>query len=110
MWFLVMAHLVGDYGLQSDLMAQRKRASIWVLTLHVLIYAGVLALTLGLYGSITGSYSFWRFSIVAVLAGLFVTHWSQDFLKSRFFNSRQAYYLDQILHLAALFAIRLLII
>jgi len=109
MWFLLMAHLVGDYGLQSDRMAEQKRTSISVLTLHVLIYTGTLGLTVWIYGEITGSSRFWSVSVLVILAALFITHWLQDYFKGRFFRSRQAYYLDQILHVTALFAVRWLI-
>lgn len=34
----ILAHLVGDYLLQSDWMAQRKRASAWVAIVHALAY------------------------------------------------------------------------
>lgn len=109
MWFLMMAHLTGDYGLQSDRMAEMKRTSVSVLTAHVLIYTATVGLTLWIYGAVTSSYRFWSLLLLAILSGLFVTHWSQDYLKGRFFRSRQAYYLDQVLHVAALFAIRWLV-
>ncbi|MBI5869139.1 MAG: DUF3307 domain-containing protein [candidate division Zixibacteria bacterium] len=110
MWFLVLAHLVGDYGLQSDWMAEHKRTSVAVLAIHVLIYTVTIGVALALYGSITQSYAFWRFWVIATLVIVYAVHVAQDYLKSRYFHSRQAYYIDQILHISALFAIRLLIV
>jgi hypothetical protein len=109
MWFLVMAHLAGDYGLQSDRMAQEKRSSMRILVSHVLIYTATIGFALVIYGGVTHAYEVWRIPVIAMLAGLFVTHVAQDYLKSRYFHSRQAYYIDQILHLTALFLIRWLI-
>ncbi len=110
MWFLVLAHLVGDYGLQSDWMADHKGSSLAVLAIHVLIYTVTIGVALALFGSITNSYPFWRLSVLVMLVIIYAVHVAQDYLKSRYFHSRQAYYIDQILHISALFAIRLLIV
>ena len=110
MWYLVLAHLIGDYALQSDRMAERKGQSKTVLTVHVLIYAAVIGVTLWVYGATTGHYTFWRWPTGGLLAPLFALHWFQDYLKGRYFRSRQAYYQDQALHIIQLFVIRWLLV
>lgn len=109
MWFLVWAHLLGDYGLQSDWMAEHKRSKMSVLVIHVLIYTATIGVTLAAYAFITNSFDFWRISVIAMLAAVLLVHAAQDYLKSRYFHSRQAYYIDQVLHISALFVIRWLI-
>ncbi len=110
MWFLLLAHLTGDYALQSDRMAAQKGASYSMLTAHVLIYTACVALTLWLYAEFVARYLVGRSVLVIMLGVLFIIHWSQDLIKGRYFgSSKQAYYVDQVLHLAQLYAIRLLI-
>lgn len=109
MWFLALAHLIGDYALQSDRMAETKPRSVAVLTVHVLIYVCVIGVTLWMYGIATGGYAFWKLAVGGLLAPLFALHWIQDYLKGRYFTSRQSYYLDQVLHVSQLFILRLLV-
>lgn len=107
MWFLMLAHLVGDYALQTDRMAAQKGTSLGHLTAHIAVYVGTLFVTLWIYGSVTGLFSFWTVATLGALAVIFVIHWVQDFSKSRFFNgSKQAYYIDQTLHILQLFLLR----
>lgn len=110
MWFLMLGHLAGDYAFQSDRMAADKQSSIRTLTVHVLIYTATIALVLLLYSEWTGAYLFWALRTASILAAMCVLHWIQDFLKGRYFRSRQAYYLDQLLHLLQLFVIRWLML
>lgn len=108
--YLLLGHLTGDYALQSDPMAERKRRSIRVLSLHVLIYTVTIGLVLWAYGQVTGIYEFWSWGVVGLLVPLYVIHWGQDFVKGRYFASRQAYYSDQVLHILQLFIIRWLVV
>lgn len=110
MWFLVLAHVAGDFALQSDQMARRKATSQAVLTTHVVIYTLTIALALAVYSSVNGNSDLWSGRAALVLGALFVLHWIQDFLKSRYFQSRQAYYQDQTLHLIQLFFLRWLVL
>lgn len=109
MWFLALAHLIGDYALQSDRMAETKPRSVAVLTAHVLIYVGVIGVALWLYGMATGRYGFWKLTVGGLLVPIFAVHWMQDYLKGHYFPSRQAYYLDQALHISQLLILRLLV-
>lgn len=110
MWFLMLGHLAGDYAFQSDRMADEKRSSHRALTIHVLIYTAAIALVLFIYSQWTGAFLFWTLRTGLILAAMFTLHWTQDYLKGRYFRSRQAYYQDQLLHLLQLFVIRWLMI
>jgi hypothetical protein len=109
MWFLLLGHLTGDFALQSDHMAQRKGTSIAVLTAHVIVYT--LCIAVGLYGFrlCVGVWGAGTALTGLLLALLFSVHWAQDFIKSRYFHSRQAFYVDQTLHVLQLFALRWLL-
>lgn len=110
MWFLMLGHLAGDYAFQSDRMAEDKRTSNRTLTIHVLIYTTTLALALLFYSEWTGAYVFWALRTASILTAVGILHGIQDFFKGRYFRSRQAYYIDQLLHLLQLFVIRWLMI
>lgn len=111
MWFLFLAHIAGDFAFQSDSVAQRKRTSAPVLTYHVAIYVACIGVTLWLYASAEGSYRFATWGVAGLLLPLYGLHWTQDFIKGRrFAKSKQAFYVDQLVHLAQLYVIRLLIV
>ena len=110
MWFLFLAHLIGDYALQSDRVASEKGRINRLLTWHVSVYVFCIAATLWIYGAFTAEFSFLSLSIAGLMAPLFVLHWIQDYVKCRYFaKSKQAYYADQVLHLIQLYVIRLLV-
>jgi len=111
MWFLLLAHLTGDYALQTDRMAADKGRLLAPLTWHVAIYVACVGITLWVYSAATSQFDFLAWNEAGLLAPLFVAHWIQDFIKSRHFSaSKQAYYADQVLHLAQLYLIRLILI
>lgn len=52
------------------------------------------------------------YSLITVytLLAVFATHWLQDYIKAdKYGTSKQAYYLDQAIHIAVLFIIRILV-
>ncbi len=108
MFFLLLGHIAGDYALQSDKMAAAKANSLKILALHVTIYLVSLGTAVLIYDQIYGPPLFrsaWPWFLP-----LFALHFIQDYLKPRFYNhSRQFYYLDQVFHLAALFALRIIV-
>ncbi|MFH2055327.1 MAG: DUF3307 domain-containing protein [bacterium] len=107
LFFLLFGHFLGDYALQSDYMAQNKGQSIAVLSFHVLVYTVTLAALWWIGESLNRGGDFFRLTTLAVLAGLYLAHWLQDYLKSRHFNhSKQSYYIDQAVHVGVLFLIR----
>jgi len=108
MWFLILGHFLGDYAFQSDNTAKNKGRTPRLLVVHVLVYTLTIAGTYCCGLLLTGrgiSSGFW---LIAAFAGIFVVHGLQDLVKARSFScSRQAYYLDQGLHVIQLFIIRL---
>lgn len=108
LFFLLLGHYVGDFALQSDRMAQNKGSSPSILSLHVLIYTTTLALFLAYGLSFHEGVSFISLTTILVLAAIGVIHWIQDLIRARKFNSsKQAYYLDQAIHVSILLIIRI---
>lgn len=101
LFWLLVGHAVGDFGLQSDWMAihknrhyareakqnSRKPELIWieVLSCHCLIHAGAVALATG-----------------SVFLGLceFITHWIIDYCKN---DHLFGFHTDQALHILSKF-------
>lgn len=108
LFFLLLGHVFGDYALQTDHMAQTKGTSKSVLSLHVLIYTLTIGFFWWLGDVITVTPGFFTTTHLLVLAALYVQHWLQDYLKTARSNgSKQAFFIDQALHIAALYIIRL---
>jgi hypothetical protein len=108
--YLLLGHLVGDFALQSDFMAQKKTNSKRILTRHVVIYVLVIALVLLLHSLVTGSGYFFSWTVFGLLILLFAVHWIQDYLKGHVLpKTKQIYYLDQIIHISLLYVLRLLV-
>lgn len=110
LFFLILGHLAGDYALQSDYVATNKRNSLTTLSYHVIIYVLTIWITFLCYSLLYHPGLFLQTPTLFFLAALFVQHWLQDFLKSRYRNgSKQAYYADQVVHLAILYIYRIFI-
>jgi hypothetical protein len=110
LFFLILGHFIGDFALQSDRVANDKQRSMKVLTYHVAVYTLVLSLSLYAGLSLNGSGGFFSFVTLFVLAAIFVIHWVQDYLKSFKFNgTKQAFYLDQAVHILILFVVRIVV-
>ena len=110
LFFLILGHFVGDFALQSDRVAAEKQKSLKVLTYHVFLYTIVVAgfLFAGLY--LHGDSSFFTGATAIVLAIVLAAHWIQDYLKAFHFNgTKQAFYLDQAVHVLILFIVRILV-
>jgi hypothetical protein len=108
--YLLLGHLVGDFALQSDRMAQNKNHSKKTLTFHVSIYVLITAGILWLHSTATGEGYFFSWTVLALLLMLFALHWVQDYLKCRVLpKTKQMYYIDQILHVSFLYVLRLLV-
>lgn len=110
LFFLILGHFCGDYALQTDKIAEGKKSSKTVLTYHVLIYTiciwGFLAIYSFLY--LPGLYL--RTATIMFLIFLLIEHWIQDFIKHRIAScSKQAHYLDQVIHIALLYIYRIFI-
>ena len=108
LFFLLLGHYIGDFALQSDKMAQNKANSKGTLSLHVLIYTVTIALFLAYGLNIHESDAFMNPTTILVLAAVYLIHWIQDYTKSKSFNgSKQAYYIDQSIHILTLVIIRI---
>ena len=98
-WFMILAHFVGDYVLQSRYLALSKGKEWYNMLVHCILYTGSISLVLIKW---TGGFPFWW------LLWIFVSHWIVDSWKCRRLEeeseslgkwSKKAYlYLDQLYH------------
>ncbi len=110
LFFLLVGHYVGDFALQTDRIADQKQRSAGALTIHVIIYTLTVAAFLALGLFLQGRSDFFQLITAYVFILIFAGHWLQDLLKSRHFNgNKQAYYIDQSIHIIILFAIRVFV-
>ncbi len=108
LFFLLLGHVFGDYALQTDYMARMKGSSKKVLSLHVLIYTLTIGVFWWLGKELTGSQEFPTLTQVLVLVALYILHWLQDHVKTSKSNGgKQSFFVDQALHIAALYIIRI---
>jgi len=110
LFILILGHLAGDYAFQSDKVASVKRNSLLTLSYHVLIYTLTIWAAFMLYSILYQPRLFLNTATLIFLLALYIEHWTQDFIKSRYKNgSKQAYYVDQIMHLMVLYIYRIFI-
>jgi uncharacterized membrane protein YphA (DoxX/SURF4 family) len=110
LFFLLFGHFVGDFALQSDKMAATKGESRRVLTWHVSIYTLCIAGSLWIGLFLKGSEIFLTLTTLIVIVALWGIHWLQDFIKmTRYNGDKQAFFVDQALHLLQLYLIRIFI-
>jgi hypothetical protein len=110
LFFLIFAHICGDYAFQTDNIAAKKKSSRLVLTYHVLIYSVCIWAALIIYSLFYVPAVGFRTATLLFLIFIFVEHWLQDFLKHRIDSGgRQAYYIDQVIHVALLYLYRIFI-
>jgi hypothetical protein len=110
LFFLILAHFCGDYAFQSDYLAEKKKSSNLLLFYHVLIYTVCLWAFIALFSLIYQRGLYLESSFLLFMAILFAEHWLQDFLKGKTDrNSRQLYYIDQVLHIVMLYIYRIFI-
>lgn len=87
---LLLAHLIADFPLQTDLVYRMKNKSVIGLGLHAVVHVAVTILL------VRNALVFWPYWFV-----LFLAHFLTDWVKLRWKASRQAvgFVLDQIAHL-----------
>jgi len=108
MWFLFLGHILGDYAFQSDTIAKQKGSSPRLLILHIAIYTLTLALTYIIGLNLTGRTVELTLIPFIAFTGILIIHGLQDGIKARYFSySRQAYYIDQAVHIIQLYVLRL---
>jgi hypothetical protein len=98
-WHLLLAHLIGDYPLQSDWLVENKR-TWWGLTLHTAIH---LAVTLLILGAVSAEA--WPKVFVLILV-----HFLLDLAKTAMVDlwSKHIglqYAVDQVLHVVSIFLV-----
>lgn len=76
--YLFLAHLIGDFFLQSDTLAVNKSSNNAILFVHVLIYIGVFA-----SGLMFAGMSYPTEGLIPFLAANFVGHFCTDYVSSR---------------------------
>jgi hypothetical protein len=91
-WYLLFAHLLADYPLQSNWMVMQKmRMSI--LLLHIAIHSGALLIVVGAAGKFV-----WPYLLVLVLAHLIIDLFKNQINKLKPGWVIGPYILDQIIH------------
>jgi hypothetical protein len=106
LFFFLLGHLIGDYALQSDNMASSKNSRILLLVIHSAIYAIVLALSAFAHDLVYRPPVF--LLVLPWIGPILIMHLVQDFIKARYYQgSKQAYYVDQAIHLIVLYALRI---
>jgi hypothetical protein len=110
LFFLIFAHFVGDYALQTDGMAADKKSSLGVLSVHVLIYVINLWIFFAIYSALYQPGLYLQSATIIFLLALYLQHWLQDYLKGSLKNcTKQVYYIDQVIHVAVLYIYRIAI-
>jgi len=110
LFFLLLGHYLGDFALQSDEVAQLKPSSRVILTYHVAYYTLVITLSLLVGLIVNNQEGFFTTMTLTVILSIFATHWIQDLIKGLKFNgTKQAFFVDQALHVLVLFLVRILI-
>jgi len=96
-WHLFLAHLIGDYPLQSEWLVEHKR-SLWGLSLHTAIHLAVTLLVLG-----SASAEAWPKILLLIFF-----HFLLDLTKSSLLSkwptyAALQYVVDQVLHIVSIF-------
>ena len=87
--WVIGAHFIGDYAMQSDWMAKNKGKSIYVMIAHCAIYTVVCAIPFEMFGA----------CIPWVMGIIFITHFFSDYLKC---NNLYGLAIDQTIHILIL--------
>jgi hypothetical protein len=98
-WRLFLAHLLGDYPLQSEWLIENKR-SFWGLSLHIVIHLAVMLLVIG-----AASLEAWPMLLVLALAHVFLDL-TKPYLGARWPKQAKLLYVgDQMLHILSIFLV-----
>jgi len=108
LFFFLLGHIIGDYAFQNDTMAANKQKINGLLILHATIYSLAIAASAYIHDLFYRPFIF--LSTLPWLIAIFALHIIQDFVKAKYLGKwRQYYYIDQSLHLAALYALRIIV-
>lgn len=90
--WLIFAHYIGDFALQSEWIAQNKSKYWYILFSHCMIWTAIMSATLQYFDLL----AWWK------LIFLFTGHWLADGIKGQFYKSSKDYWMiypDQLWHL-----------
>ncbi len=108
LFFFFLGHIIGDYALQTDRMAANKQKINGHLILHAVIYSLTIVASAFIHDIFYPPSIF--LAALPWIIPIFALHIFQDFIKGKYFSkSRQCYYIDQSLHLVALYALRIIV-
>lgn len=98
--WLIMAHFVGDWALQSEWLAKNKGTVFMAMVAHSVIWAACVCVVL----QWQGAYSLWKFGF------LWLGHFAVDTWKCREEKTFLSWhlYMDQFLHLLQLICVSLI--
>ncbi|RME58861.1 MAG: DUF3307 domain-containing protein [Caldilineae bacterium] len=107
--WLLIGHLLGDWVLQNDWMAQNKQNGLFnrAIAIHAAVYTIILVFTLGIAHRDAAAAP----PYLAFAGAVFISHWIIDASNlglrwNRFFNQSELLFMriavDQILHLVVL--------
>lgn len=109
LFFLILGHIFGDFAFQTDYMAKNKGSDKKVLSVHVLVYVITVGLFWWIGAALSADKQFPDLYAAVILAGLYIQHWLQDYIKSNKSNGgKHAFFVDQAAHLAVLYIIRII--
>ena len=93
--WLIGAHFIGDFALQSSWMAEKKKH--WsIMAAHVIIWTTIVCIPLKLFGEPT------IHTVAFLYIGHYIADWSKLRLIDKGFKIIPLYYLDQVWHLIQL--------
>lgn len=89
---LLLAHLITDFGFQTEYFVERKKTSNWWLLIHTVVFVG---LSLLLFAPTIG-----KSHILVGIIALGAAHYLIDWIKTKYFSDRMtAFLLDQSAHI-----------
>jgi hypothetical protein len=100
MIWLLFAHVLGDFALQTETIYNKKYTDTMWLIAHCLIWTGCICVAL----QFIGNYHLWKFLF------LFTGHYIMDITKCKSHNPEDKFvvYFDQAVHLLQLLIVRVL--
>ena len=93
LFFLVIAHYIGDYPYQGDFLAQFKGKLNYILFCHALIWTGCVAIALE-WG---GGFAWWKIAMLLV-GHCMIDYWKVNHPKAQEEGLTRLLWIDQLLH------------
>lgn len=97
--WLIGAHCIGDFALQSQWVAEAKSKNWSIMVAHVVIWTTVVCIPLRLFDVLTIE------KVVFLFVGHYIADWGKVKLLDKGFNLSPLSYADQAWHLAQLLLI-----